>query len=568
MRWLILCSILFLAFENAVAQNQRIQQKKDFGVIWNEDGDFAFLSRNKDTATRLLQLNVAAHAALGIGTYTFSIGAGSDVLYYDTKIASPYGWRVTSYEQKDSSWANRIRNARESIASGMNAVQVAGKAAKKHGLLFLPSFRMNDSHFMADPYNYPLTGKFWIDNGERLRIGQSPLSFNKDYGNLFDFSKEEVRRFRLNVINECIDLHKDIMDGMELDFNRVQIFFPREKARAGMPLMTKLLRDVRKKLDQMAREKGRPFYLFVRIPPSIESCLVAGLDIETWIKEGLVDMITPSQLMTLAHDMPIEKMIALGKKYGVAVYPSIFPRTSFRKELQPALADVGMEKEFGRIANLSELSGAIANYQSLGVQGFYLFNFKGGEKDEGFRPHPTWLYALIAEMKSPDINTGDKVFAITKTYYHDDESPSYAYVKQLPVQVNQKANFSLLVGEDISASLFPVRSCVLRIGLKNGGDQPISVQLNGVDLTFYKAFPETASTKKLPPDLAMENCIFLIDDIQILKKGRNDIVIIGKEIQVTDVECGVSYYNQLDMLMMGKKAPGINHQFNQKKELK
>lgn len=563
MRWFFLWALWFITFENAVAQYKSIQKRKDFGVVWNEDGDFAFLSKNKDTATRLLQLNVAAHAALGISTYTFSIGAGSDVLYYNTKVASTYGWRVTHYEQIDSSWANRIRNAREAIASGMNAVEVAGKAAKEKGMLFLPSYRMNDSHFMADPYNYPLTGKFWIDNGSRMRIGESPLSFNKDYGNLLDYSHAEVRAFRLNVIKECIELHKNIMDGMELDFNRVQVFFPKEKVIAGMTLMTKLLREIRKILNHVSIEQGRPFYLFVRIPPSIESCLNAGLDIETWMKEGLVDMITPSQLMTLAQDMPIERMINLGKKYSVSVYPSIFPRTSFRKVLQPSLMDAGLDKEYGRIATLSEFSGAIANYHSIGANGFYLYNFKGGEKDEGFRPHPDWLYALVAEMKSPEINTGDKVFFITKTYYHDDESPSYAYVKQIPVKINQSAHFSLLIGEDISASIFPIKSCLLRIGLKRNNHEPFSVQLNGLDLAIYKSFPEKASAKKLPTDLATENFIFLINDIRVLKKGYNDIVIHGNSLEVTDVECGISYFNQLDMLMMGRKAPAINQSFNQ-----
>ena len=160
--WLFGIVCIFM-IDASIAQTRKTNHSTvDFGIVFNEDGDFAFLSPDPIRAKQLLELNVSAHAALGINTYTFSIGAGSDVLYYNTKVASPHGWRQTSYELKDSNWAARINNARSCIAAGMNAVLIAGKEAKRNGMRFMPSLRMNDSHFMSDPYNYPLTGKFWI----------------------------------------------------------------------------------------------------------------------------------------------------------------------------------------------------------------------------------------------------------------------------------------------------------------------------------------------------------------------------------------------------------------------
>ena len=561
LKWqLLLFIVFFLMMGAGIAQTKKTTV--DFGVVFNEDGDFAFLSPDPIKAKQLLELNVAAHAALGINTYTFSIGAGSDVLYYNTKVASPYGWRQTSYELKDSNWAARIRSARSCIAAGMNAVMVAGLEAKRNGMRFIPNLRMNDSHFMTDPYNYPLTGKFWMENGEQLRLGKSPLAFSKDYGNLFDYSHKEVRDFRFAVFEEAILLHQDIIDGFELDFNRVQVFFPREKNEEGTKLMTALLRKMRNRLNLLAKQKGRPMHLFVRVPPSTAACNLAGLDIQTWIKEGLVDLVTPSQLMTLAHDMPIQDMIELGKQHGVQVYPSLFPRTSFRKALLPTANGYGMDLPYGRIANLAELLGAAANYRMMGAQGFYLFNFKGGDKDEGFRPHPDWMYALVAGLKNEKLNTGDKVYAVTKSYYNDEKQPSYAYVKQVPRQLQGEESFQLMVGENPATNPFPLKSCLLRVGAKDS--LPINIKLNGVTLAPYKIFTEEAfaSGKKLPPDLASFTWIYLVNDPGILKKGNNTLQLSGAKTTITDIELGFAYFNQLDLFMLGKKLPAINQQNN------
>lgn len=553
--------LLILMVHAALAQKKTMQKSKtDFGVVFNEDGDFAFLSPDPVLAEKLLRLNVASHAALGVKTYTFSIGAGSDVLYYNTKIASPYGWRKTKYELQDSGWAARLRSARTCIASGLDAVNIAGKEARRQGMFFVPSMRMNDSHFMADPYNYPLTGKFWVDNGEKYKIGSSPILFDKNYGNLFDYSHKEVRDFRYAVFNEAVELHKDIIDGFELDFNRVQVFFPKGKANEGMPYMTALLRSMRQRLNALSKEKGKPMYLFVRIPPSMESCVHAGLDIQTWIKEGLVDLVSPSQLMTLAHDMPIQDMIKLAKQNDVQVYPSLFPRTSFRKAMVPSAEDLGLEHAYGRKATLPELMGAASNYAEMGADGFYLFNFKGGEKDEGFRPHPDWMYALVGTLKTRMSYTGEKVYAVTKTYYNDNQLPSYAYAKQLPLRMQQKTTFQILVGEHLSESVFPVKSCVLRLGLGEKEKMPLSVRLNGTELLPVHAFDELSSTtnKKLPPDLAMNTVVYAINEPMILKKGVNEVEVDAGNALVTDIEIGVSHFSQLDLFMLGKKIPPIN----------
>ena len=556
--YVLLICIIHLSNTSIQAQNKRkTQVKPDFGVILNEDGDFAFIDSNPRQAERLLRANVDGHAALGVKTYTFSIGAGSDVLYYATKIASPYGWRKTKYEDENDSWRVRVQNARLCISAGLDAVQIAGEEAKKNNLLFLPSLRMNDSHFMADPNNYPLTGQFWLENTD-LIIKDSPISFDKNYGNLLDYSSEKVRNFRFAVFNEAIELHKKVIDGFELDFNRVQVFFP--KGKANKELMTDLVRKIRNRLNKLSKEEGRPMYLFARIPPSVEACIWAGLDVETWMKEGLIDVISPAQLMTLAHDMPIKTLIEEAKKYKIQVYPSLYPRTSFRVPLQPSAKDFGMKEPFGRMAILPEILAAAANYRDMGADGFYLYNFKGGDKDEGFRPHPSWFYALVASLKYNKADAGEKVFAVTKTYYNDNVKPSYAYIKQLPRKVLTKEDFTILIGELPNESPFPLTTCILRIGVKSYKNTPLTVNLNEKTLTILQETNQSSQNngKPLTPDMAEQSLVYGINDLALLKRGDNKISIEGKDIIITDIEIGYAYYNQLNNFMLGKKPPPLN----------
>jgi hypothetical protein len=170
------------------------------------------------------------------------------------------------------------------------------------------------------------------------------------------------------------------------------------------------------------------------------------------------------------------------------------------------------------------------------------------------------MYALVAGLKNEKLNTGDKVYAITKSYYNDEKQPSYAYVKQLPRQLQGEEIFQLFLGENLATAVFPLKSCLLRVGAKDSVS--INIKLNGVTLTPFKVFPEEAylTGKKLPPDLAAYSWIYLINDPSILKKGNNALELRGTKTTITDIELGFSYFNQLNLFMFGKKLPAINQQ--------
>lgn len=508
--------------------------KIPFGVALNQDGDASFLSRDPVESERLLRSNIDFLADAGIKTAVYSVGSGADALYYPTLVSSKFGWRTTIYDT-DTAWIDRLACVRNALAAGLDAVKIAGSQAKSKGMYFIPSLRMNDSHFMRDPQNFPLTGKFWLDQdsaGTGLTIQDSPLTWETDYRHLFDYTHEAVRNYRYNVVKEVVLRNDTLINGFELDFNRVQVFFPRGKAEERAYLMTDLVRKVRALLDSVASVQSRPMSLFVRVPPSDESCKWAGLDVNTWIEEGLVDVVAPSQLMTLAYDMPIENMVSLAHRYGVQVYPSLYPRTNNRVPfISSDTTNFGMDKGYDISVLQSETMAAAANYRLMGVDGFYLYNYP-------VRTTPPSTYPLVAALAYNKQDGSDKHFGITSTYYNDDKVPSYAYVKQLPKTISGSGTFSILVGELPQQAPGVLKQAVLRLGIRNyTGVTAPEVSLNGSPLVF-KQWKDHSDLAPLPADMAQRSYIYEVDTA-VLLKGANQVQVAVSSATVNDL--GISY---------------------------
>jgi len=105
----------------------------------------------------------------------------------------------------------------------------------------------------------------------------------------WNYAVPEVRDYRLSIIREVAE-HYDF-DGVHLDFLRHTPFLPPGKQWEHREHLTSFMRDVRSMLQSQAATRGRPFMLAARVPDSVEGCHTDGLDIETWAREGLVDVL-------------------------------------------------------------------------------------------------------------------------------------------------------------------------------------------------------------------------------------------------------------------------------------
>lgn len=520
----------------------------DFGLILNDDGDFTATDPDPAVSGSNLRRMIASLEHTPVKTLAYSVGAGSDILYYPTRVASTWGWQPTP-KYGGEAWAKRAECAKAVILAGVDLVRIAAEQAKRQGLFFVPSYRMNDSHFVRDPINYPLTGRFWLENQDKT-LGASPVA-GYDYSNLLDYSHAAVRDYRLRIINEVIARYSDVMDGLELDFNRVQIFFPPGKAEAGAPLMTAVLEKVRARLDLATQASGRRYALFVRVPPALRNCAWSGLAVSEWISRRLVDVIIPSQLMTVAHCLPIEEFVALARPAGCRAYAAIYPRTHYTRPFVAAHSTCTYGNVPARHASVELIRGAVSNAFHAGADGCQLYNFN-------LPPTPEHVLMMQA-MAHPDLlRDVSRIYAVTPAYFNDRED-TYQYRKQIPatLEPDWAATFRLRVGHPpATAGENKPTYCGLRIGFASDPDPNlrIIVVLNQTTLKAGRLgwrLRSVAGLRRgggvhLPATAAYFQAE--IPDLAALRPGTNTVSVTVKsgpkhpaQLTVTEMQLGILY---------------------------
>ena len=435
-------------------------------IMQNLDGDLSFVGDTPQESQQKLEQLVDTIAKGPAKTLMWSIGAGSDILYYQTQMASTWGWRRTKYND-DPKWKKRIERCQKATEAGLDAPRIVGERARERQLRFFPSYRMNDAHYCSDPLEYPLTGRFWMEHQDAT-IGASPVPGAELYQHLLNYAREDVRAYRLGVILEAMNRYADVMDGFELDFNRFQIFFPPGTAAENAHHITDLLTKTRERLNAISAEQKRPLKLIVRVPPALKNCTWAGLDIPAWVRLRLVDAIIPAQVMTLSHDMPIHEFVALAKPAGIEVIGSLYGRAGYHWPFSAEHNAAAYAKEVSRTPGAAQFLGAALNQRHLGASGHQIYNYI-------LHANPDVCTALTTQQ-------GLRRYQVTTAYFHD-KTDTYEYRKQLPapLKTGEETTLRVLVGED------PSRSTVqLRLGL-HGANQAydavtLSVRINGKPL--------------------------------------------------------------------------------------
>lgn len=122
--------------------------------------------------------------------------------------------------------------------------------------------------------------------------------------------------------------------------------------------MTDLMRRIRAMTEDLGLKRQRPILVAMRLPDSTGFSLESGLDLETWLKEGLMDVLITTDYFRLN---PWSYSVELGHRHGVKVYPALTdPRV------------IG-ETRFMR-ASVPAYRARAANAWASGANGLYCFN--------------------------------------------------------------------------------------------------------------------------------------------------------------------------------------------------
>ena len=228
-------------------------------------------------------------------------------------------------------------------AAGIDFLQVILDRCRKHNIEFLAALRMNDRHRES---------KGWFINEHpewRLSIG----------GGSMNYAHKEVRQAMLTFVEEVLDRYD--VDGIEFDYMRHCHVYEPGQGSKNAHLLTEFTRKARKMLDDAGRRRGRGrLILGVRVPQRLKECEYLGFDVATWIKEGLVDYVTPSDFLYTDVNARTEDFVKLAKGTDCKIYPANHP-------------DI-CEGTRARRIDIPNYLAAAKNFYAFGADGLSFYN--------------------------------------------------------------------------------------------------------------------------------------------------------------------------------------------------
>ena len=281
------------------------------------------------------------------------LGAEADLISFraaDGERCEYWPSRVGEYMDANKEGTSRTHKVYRALTSaGVDPFGTVVNAVRQGGGRVLGKVRVNDVHHVGGhPSRAALATQFWRDHPEwwigtvEARGGGSPTFRDCDrigpmerhglaYGRPFvlDYAVPEVRKHRLAVMREFMERYP--LAGLTLNFIREQwcVSFPDQNA----PLLTEFVAGCRRVVEETVRQRGEEPILGAIVPWDLEYCRVMGLEVEDWIRSGLLDYVSPTPSYVSKFGMPVEDWTKLASGTGCAVYPGIIGYSSCRNEV-------------------------------------------------------------------------------------------------------------------------------------------------------------------------------------------------------------------------------------------
>ncbi len=479
-------------------------------LIFNNDGNEpVYLCADDVSAAGLLKHRTTPLA-----------GTQLDTLFYCTW-SSPFGCfthntKVGSLFTADQDGFSNNRT-QAFIDQGLDPLTIMCDFGKRNGIEVFWSMRMNDTHDAWGSWYGPLMlaaspvkqqhPDWLVSNAQkRSRVGGWTA---------VDYGREEIRELAFRYVEEVCNNYD--VDGIELDFLRHSVFF-KSHAHGGtataenLAQMTALIRRIRQMTEEVGLKRGRPILVAIRVHDSVEFCRDVGIDLERWLKEKLVDILVVTGYFRLN---PWEQSVALGRNYGVAVYPCL------------SESRVRGEDRFRR-NSIEGYRGRAANALAAGVDGIYLFNYFNPRstlwKELGdtrtLRYLDKWFFVTVRDGDPDRILVGGRKYntlpLLTPTH-------PQAISSEKPLAINVR------IGDDVAeaqrAGYTPRITLHLRVPMLRRSDQ--------LDTTFN-------GTKLAGGELA-KGWIDYHVPASVVKRGTNQVAVVVRPLPSNSNTWTVTY---------------------------
>ena len=296
-------------------------------IIFNDDAG-SLHNTAIDSQQAFLDDRLSHVVGTQVDSVWWSFMTGAEGYRYDTKVGEiadrePY---PGAPKVEREGMAGRWRVMQMFLDAGTDPLRVVTEFCRKHDLEMFASFRMN---MIQDSWRRDFRTK-WKREHPELCLGVRGMYESCDqndphqqFWSGLDYAQQAVRDQRVAVIEE-ICANYDV-DGIELDFWRWPIFF--KPALDDLPvqqrhidIMTGFIRRIRETMGRIEAARDHPLLLAPRVFETIEANLRAGLDVERWLKEGLIDLLVVGGTYG-ENRIPVADWTALARPYDVPVYP-------------------------------------------------------------------------------------------------------------------------------------------------------------------------------------------------------------------------------------------------------
>jgi hypothetical protein len=312
---------------------ERPDNRKLRSIFNNDINNILVFSSGKDTDSEEYQRAVYAILDMKPDVLAQNVGLPEAVIYRSSVATTfdKYLEEVSRLTWPESSGEDATRQSealKTLFGLGTDPLTLTIEACRKRGVLVLASYRMNAEDWYGNTY---LLSDFERAHPEWRIPGAGCL----------DPAVPQVYEHRMKIFTEVAERYD--IDGIEFDFRRWHRMV--SDPLKNHAVLTRMVRDTRQMLDAVAKKKGRRLILGVRVGPSLAtdpspfvypgsyyptkpvnaSCRDLGLDVKTWIAEGLVDLVCPSLFLDGLPSLPkTGEFVALAKGTNAGIYPTLW----------------------------------------------------------------------------------------------------------------------------------------------------------------------------------------------------------------------------------------------------
>ena len=437
-------------------------------MMFNDDGWILGTDGPPLTPDILRDKMISPYADSPVDVFLWSIG-GHEVYDFETEIGERLG---EGYDDLDEQQQRKRDNLDILSAEHGGPVTVIAQLCHQAGMRFFPSVRMNEHYDMEE--SSPNYGRLRREHPELCigKPGEQIPPGNLDWGirTGLNYATDGAREHMLRIIFELIGRFD--IDGIELDFMRHPAFFRIEEAYAQRYLMTDLVRQVRRQLESEGAAEGRELSLAVRVPPTLGDCARIGLDVEAWIREGLVDLLIAGGGF-IPFTMPIRSFVEAARGTPCRVFGCF-------EGLRPLLEEDAMR-------------ALATRYWAAGVDGLYFFNY--------YSMPAAWKRDFLSQLADPNgLARADKQYLVDTGIIKPDTQLGFSFANAIPrVQLPARLlptpggrglMLNIDVADDVEAAAADnaLGTCTLGLGFERLPDDcELGVAINGDEIPWAAA---------------------------------------------------------------------------------